>query len=447
MEKIIKVFLVVFIGLSGFSVFSSPVSASTTVRFLYDGDGVRVAKIVGDQVTLYGESFEKDLGTGEVTKYYSAGKKRVAVKKNDNLAWLIPDHHASIVSTTNNTGTPSQMTKYYPYGDFRNNTRPFSSRAYIGEIKDPQTDLYYLNSRYYNPKSGNFITADQVADSKSRSRYGYGASNPIAYTDPSGQCVGPLVFLLPACVTVANALTAAAPALVSAGTKMVGVGITSWAAGKIVGEVSNLIDEPGSSEYQTNQFMGQTFETLGTGLTIAGPLLFGLGATAPSYPTKPEFQPGRARLAQWNNQAERNLGVRRIIEFSERSPSGGIYLQAQGGRFEPLEPDRYYLSWGSRNNQGVRAHELDHLLRQGEGGRQRLFHEYPAGTATALDEFQNTRTTINRMQALGYHPDDPELQFQINYLRANYLSFWEGLGDDLLLGETNFNIPRLWWGQ
>ncbi len=67
---------------------------------------------------------------------------------------------------------------------------PFRYRGYYF---DTETNLYYLNSRYYDPEIGRFINADDTSIlSESMSLinglnlYSYCNNNPINYFDPSG---------------------------------------------------------------------------------------------------------------------------------------------------------------------------------------------------------------------------------------------------------------------
>ncbi len=62
--------------------------------------------------------------------------------------------------------------------------------TYSGEVYDPETKLYYLRARYYDPSVGRFISQDtykgQVDNPLSLNRYTYVSNNPLRYTDPSG---------------------------------------------------------------------------------------------------------------------------------------------------------------------------------------------------------------------------------------------------------------------
>lgn len=78
--------------------------------------------------------------------------------------------------------------------------------AFTGEQLDSLTGLYHLRARQYDPGTGRFLTTDPVALPLSDpyvALYAYVGQRPTMYADPSGKCFGPLVFLAPACVSVA----------------------------------------------------------------------------------------------------------------------------------------------------------------------------------------------------------------------------------------------------
>ena len=60
--------------------------------------------------------------------------------------------------------------------------------------KDVETNLYYLNSRYYNPEMGRFINADgligSVGDILGHNMYTYCQNNPVMRTDSTGMWFG-----------------------------------------------------------------------------------------------------------------------------------------------------------------------------------------------------------------------------------------------------------------
>ncbi|MGL4484207.1 MAG: RHS repeat-associated core domain-containing protein [Anaerovoracaceae bacterium] len=83
--------------------------------------------------------------------------------------------------------------KTYKHDEF-GNTESFGNLdneiAYTSGIYDKSTQLYYLNTRYYNPDDGRFITQDSYRgtneDIGTWHLYAYCGNNPVNYVDPSG---------------------------------------------------------------------------------------------------------------------------------------------------------------------------------------------------------------------------------------------------------------------
>jgi RHS repeat-associated protein len=71
-------------------------------------------------------------------------------------------------------------------------TNPY---RYAGYQYDSETQLYYLNSRMYNPLTSRFMQEDTFpgwkTDPLSLNRYTYAHNNPIKYWDPTGHYVSP----------------------------------------------------------------------------------------------------------------------------------------------------------------------------------------------------------------------------------------------------------------
>ncbi|MGL4483384.1 MAG: RHS repeat-associated core domain-containing protein [Anaerovoracaceae bacterium] len=96
-------------------------------------------------------------------------------------------------STTSVVAESGAAVKAYKYDEF-GNTESFGNLdneiAYTGGIYDKNTQLYYLNARYYNPEDGRFITQDSYRgtneDIGTWHLYAYCGNNPVNYVDPSG---------------------------------------------------------------------------------------------------------------------------------------------------------------------------------------------------------------------------------------------------------------------
>ena len=83
------------------------------------------------------------------------------------------------------------------YNEFGNPVTDTSDVAYLNPLRyrgyyyDDETSLYYLNSRYYNPEWGTFISADDVVSGTGEAVSGYNLysycfNNPIMFKDTDG---------------------------------------------------------------------------------------------------------------------------------------------------------------------------------------------------------------------------------------------------------------------
>ena len=138
------------------------------------------------------------------------------------------------------------------------NINPFRYRGYY---YDRETGWYYLNSRYYDPEVGRFLSADTVEylapeTINGLNLYAYCGNNPIMYTDSEGtswwtdfwnSIAGKIVgtILVVGAVVVVSVLTAGVGAAV---TGALGGGIAATIVGGAVGgAVSGMIIGAGAS--------------------------------------------------------------------------------------------------------------------------------------------------------------------------------------------------------
>ncbi|MGH9318471.1 MAG: RHS repeat domain-containing protein, partial [Vicinamibacteria bacterium] len=165
-------------------------SSIGSTSFVYDGLGVRLKKTTGSQTTRYlGGDYE--IGpAGVITKYLQGGKKVGA-----QFFIHHRDHLGSIQSVTNSSGVEVRGQKHKPFGDqFGVTGSHVERKGWIGE-REEETELVYLNARYYDPEIGRFVSPDPiVVKGQLLNRYTYSANNPINFLDPTGllNCAGTL---------------------------------------------------------------------------------------------------------------------------------------------------------------------------------------------------------------------------------------------------------------
>ena len=95
--------------------------------------------------------------------------------------------HSEVVVTDQNRNVV-ERTYYAPYGQVLNRDLR-DGPGYTGHEEDPETNLVYMQQRYYDPEAGRFLSTDPVqADGEGGSfnRYEYANDNPYRYTDPNG---------------------------------------------------------------------------------------------------------------------------------------------------------------------------------------------------------------------------------------------------------------------
>jgi RHS repeat-associated protein len=157
-------------------------SSVGNVGFTYDGLGVRLKKISGGQTTRYIGGDYEIAADGTVTKYLQGGKKVGA-------AYFVHhrDHLGSIQAVTDSAGGAVRRQKHKPFGDQHYvSGSHLESKGWIGE-REEETELLYLNARYYDPEIGNFTAPDPILGlGQDLNRFSYSANDPINFLDPTG---------------------------------------------------------------------------------------------------------------------------------------------------------------------------------------------------------------------------------------------------------------------
>ncbi|MFD0520134.1 polymorphic toxin-type HINT domain-containing protein [Paractinoplanes durhamensis] len=204
-------------------------------KMVYDVDGNRMARIDPNgaaTVFVYGHEYTTTPTAGTTaTRYYEHGGDAVASRtdstsKKGDIIWLGSDSQDSATWAVNSV-TRVETVKYNdPYGNARNSTVntqwPSGQRGFVGGISDP-TGLTLLGARYYDPRTGAFLSVDPEVDEYDPQRlhpYAYANNNPTTFSDPDGLFWGALKNgIQKAASSVASAATSAAKAVVdNAGT-------------------------------------------------------------------------------------------------------------------------------------------------------------------------------------------------------------------------------------
>ncbi|MFH1652489.1 MAG: apolipoprotein N-acyltransferase [Pseudomonadota bacterium] len=147
-------------------------NSNLNLEFTYDYASRRTEKKVNGktkQYYIYGKSTEPMVefnGKGEIERLFIyLGGRRIAAFENEEFQFNHLDEMANLIHTTDDKGRVTETLRYDPFGNvnFRlgltKNKYLFNSKEY-----DNETGLFYYGARYYDAKTGRFITRDPMED-------------------------------------------------------------------------------------------------------------------------------------------------------------------------------------------------------------------------------------------------------------------------------------------
>ncbi len=179
---------------------SRAVSSDTVVDFTYDLSGIRSTKTIDGVQHSYLYAGEKLLresyGSNVLDFFYDANGTPYALKYNGSIFYYITNLQGDVVQIVDTNGNTVANYEYDPYGKVISTTgtmaevNPVRYRSYY---YDNETELYYLQSRYYDPAVGRFINADSLVSTDlavlAQNMYAYCENNPVNGEDQNGKFV------------------------------------------------------------------------------------------------------------------------------------------------------------------------------------------------------------------------------------------------------------------
>jgi RHS repeat-associated protein len=92
------------------------------------------------------------------------------------------------IMMTDDTGTVVWEGDYRPFGEASVNPKSsvVSNFRFAGQYFDEETGLHYNYFRFYDPKTGRYLTPDPIGLKGGINLYSYAGNNPINLTDPLG---------------------------------------------------------------------------------------------------------------------------------------------------------------------------------------------------------------------------------------------------------------------
>jgi RHS repeat-associated protein len=118
--------------------------------------------------------------------YGPAGRPVEQVAADGTTQYLHGDQIGSTRLVTDGSGAVVATFAYSPYGVLESKTGAGDTRVrFAGQYQDADTGLYYLQARYYDPVTAQFLTRDPL-EALTHAAYGYAGDNPLTFVDPTG---------------------------------------------------------------------------------------------------------------------------------------------------------------------------------------------------------------------------------------------------------------------
>lgn len=174
---------------------------TTSWTFTYGVDGLRTKRTNGaktyDYVYIGSQLRQMKVGSDTLKFAYDAEGVPLTLQIGDTYYFYLTNLQGDVIGITDSTGTTVVSYTYDAWGNPLSTTGSLASTIgtlnplrYRGYVFDPETGLYYLQSRYYNPEIGRFLNGDCYAATGQgfvgNNMFAYCGNNPICMMDKCG---------------------------------------------------------------------------------------------------------------------------------------------------------------------------------------------------------------------------------------------------------------------
>ena len=324
-----------------------------TWSFEYDANGMRTKRTNGTETYTYSynNGLLSRMTKGDVTLYFTydaagmpltVGLHRGANCKLEGESvcgtdcatyYYVTNLQGDVIAILDNTGNAVAEYSYDAWGQLLTDINETEETIYSlnpllyrGYVYDHETGLYYLQSRYYNPEIGRFISADNYPSTgqglTGNNMFAYCGNNPVAREDEGGEFWN---FVIGAAVGgIIGGITAAVSSYVETGE----VNWGSVALGVGIGAIGGLLGASGV--HMAWQAVGSAAlsvaNNIGTALIMGNEIdpwdvlldaaIGAGGSLIGSFATQKMADAAKSSIAK---------GIRRVISGKNRLDSGSRY--------------------------------------------------------------------------------------------------------------------------
>ena len=177
---------------------------TTNISYAYDANGLRTSKVVNGVTHNYlyasGQLMRETYGSNTLDFLYDANGYPYALKYNGTTYYYITNLQGDVMYLLDANENTVASYEYDPYGNIVSASGTMAEvnpLRYRGYYYDTELDMYYLQSRYYDPQISRFINADDVSmlgasgTALGYNLFAYCENNPINNCDATGHVVTP----------------------------------------------------------------------------------------------------------------------------------------------------------------------------------------------------------------------------------------------------------------
>ena len=177
----------------------------TRIGYYYNADGIRTQKNVHGVKTNYfvdgSTILAEQTGSNVIWFIYDSAGEILGFTYNDTPYYYLKNQQGDVYKVVGADGTIAASYTYDPWGKVLSATGPMAKInpiRYRSYYYDSDTQMYYLQSRYYDPELGRWISPepnayagvfDAGAGLVGYNVYAYCANNPIVFKDELGESI------------------------------------------------------------------------------------------------------------------------------------------------------------------------------------------------------------------------------------------------------------------